>query len=106
MIKRDNPFPLAVAASVDDDTLSVDLADGRTIAVPLGWYPRLLHANPVERGNWQLIGGGAGIHWPDVDEDLSIEGLLHGRPSAESQSSLRRWLEARSLSGGEPAPEA
>jgi len=65
----------------DEDTLSVDLIDGRTITVPLAWYPRLLHATPEQRGNWQVGGGGYGIHWPDIDEDLSTEGLLQGAPA-------------------------
>jgi len=64
-----------------EDTLSVDLVDGRTITVPLAWYPRLLHATPEQRTNWRIAGGGFGIHWPDVDEDLSTEGLLHGAPA-------------------------
>jgi hypothetical protein len=64
-----------------EDTLSVDLVDGRTIVVPLAWYPRLLHATPEQRENWQVCGGGYGIHWPDLDEDLSTEGLLRGAPA-------------------------
>ena len=64
-----------------EDTLSVDLNDGRTITVPLAWYPRLLHATPDQRQNWQISGGGFGIHWPDIDEDLSTEGLLRGAPA-------------------------
>jgi len=64
-----------------EDTLSVDLVDGRTITVPLAWYPRLLHATPEQRQNWQISGGGFGIHWPDIDEDLSTEGLLRGAPA-------------------------
>jgi hypothetical protein len=64
-----------------EDTLSVDLIDGRTIVVPLAWYPRLLHATPEQRANWQVCGGGYGIHWPDIDEDLSTEGLLRGAPA-------------------------
>jgi hypothetical protein len=64
-----------------DDTLSVDLADGRTITVPLVWYPRLLQATPAQRENWEIVGAGYGIHWPDVDEDLSAEGLLRGAPA-------------------------
>ena len=64
-----------------EDTLSVDLVDGRTITVPLTWYPRLLHAAPEQRANWQVCGGGYGIHWPDMDEDLSTEGLLRGAPA-------------------------
>ena len=78
-----------------EHTLSVDLMDGRTFSVPLAWYPRLLHGTPQERQNWKVSGGGAGIHWPDLDEDLSTGGLLAGQPSGESQSSLKRWLEQR-----------
>jgi hypothetical protein len=66
---------------VTDDTLSVDLLDGRTITVPLAWYPRLLHGTPEQRSNWVRCGGGYGIHWPDLDEDLSTEGLLRGAPA-------------------------
>jgi len=65
----------------DEDTFSVDLVDGRTITVPYAWYPRLLHATPEQRANWQVSGAGYGIHWPDIDEDLSTEGLLRGAPS-------------------------
>ena len=72
---------------VGEDTLSVDLMDGRTITVPLAWYPRLLHATPEERNSWRVAGGGFGIHWPDLDEDLSTEGLLRGAPSPRSRSS-------------------
>jgi hypothetical protein len=64
-----------------EDTLSVDLVDGRTITVPLVWYPRLLHATPEQRANWKIAGAGFGIHWPDIDEDLSTEGLLRGAPA-------------------------
>jgi hypothetical protein len=81
---------------VTDDTLTVDLTDGRTIAVPLVWYPRLLHGTQAERGNWRFIGDKEGIHWPDLDEDISVENLLSGKPSGESQSSFKRWLESRS----------
>lgn len=66
---------------VSEDSLSVDLADGRTISVPLAWYPRLLNATQEQRENWQIAGGGFGIHWPDVDEDLSLEGILRGAPA-------------------------
>ena len=69
-----------------DDDLSVDLADGRTITVPLAWFPRLLHATTEQRDNWRIAGGGYGIHWPDVDEDLSSEGLLRGAPAPQSHS--------------------
>ncbi len=79
--------------AVTDDALIVDLLDGRTILVPLAWYPRLLHATPAERNNWRLIGEQEGLHWPDLDEDISFENLTLGKPSGESQSSLKRWLE-------------
>ena len=82
-------------ASVTEDSLTVELVDGRTLSVPLAWYPRLLHGTPPERNHWQLIGDGEGIHWPDLDEDLSVEGLLFGRPSGESQRSFQRWLAVR-----------
>ncbi|HYH86674.1 MAG TPA: DUF2442 domain-containing protein [Pyrinomonadaceae bacterium] len=81
--------------SVTDDTLAVDLSDGRTISVPLAWFPRLLHGTPEERNNWRFIGDKEGIHWPDLDEDISVENLLAGKPSGESQSSFKRWLEKR-----------
>jgi hypothetical protein len=87
--------PLAQSVTVDDDALTVDLADGRTITVPITWYPRLYHATAAERANWRFIGDGAGIRWPDLDEDISVENLLAGRPSNESQSSLARWLAQR-----------
>ncbi len=82
----------ALKVNITDDTLTVDLADGRTLSVPLTWYPRLLHGTPKERQNWGLIGDGVGIHWPDLDEDISIEGLLLGKQSGESQKSLQRWM--------------
>ncbi len=75
---------------LDDDTLRVDLADGRTITVPLGWYPRLLDAAPAQRGNWQRCGGGFGIHWPDIDEDLSTQGLLEGAPAPRRRQATKR----------------
>lgn len=85
----------AQSVAVTDDTLTVDLADGRTISLPLAWYPRLAHATRQERDNWRLIGQGQGIHWPDLDEDLSVESLLAGRKSAESPQSFARWLQAK-----------
>ena len=85
----------AQKVSVNADTLAVELGDGRTISVPLAWFPRLLHGTPEERSNWRFIGGGEGIHWPDLDEDISVENLLAGKPSGESQSSFKRWLEKR-----------
>lgn len=91
--------PAAQSVKITDDSLSVDLSDGRTIAVPLAWFPRLLHATKEERNNWRLIGKGHGIHWEAIDEDISVEGLLAGRPSGESQLSFNRWLEERRLRG-------
>ncbi len=87
-----------VKASVTDDTLSVDLEDGRTIAIPIGWYPRLAHGTPAERANLQISGAGYGIHWPDLDEDIGVEGLLLGKKSAESPASFERWLQRRKQS--------
>jgi hypothetical protein len=86
---------LALSVKVTDDALSADLADGRTITVPLSWFPRLAHGTLAKRANWRLIAGGAGVHWPDLDEDISVESLLAGRRSGESQESLRRWLQQR-----------
>lgn len=90
----------AQRVTVTDDALIVDLTDGRTISVPLAWYPRLWHGTPGERNNWRLIGRGEGIHWPALDEDISVENLLLGRPSGESQPSLKRWLEERQTGRG------
>ena len=91
----DIAIPMAIGVMLTDDTLRVDLADGRTISVPLAWYPRLVHANPAERANWELIGRGQGIHWPDVEEDISVKSLIAGRPSFEKADSLSRWLAGR-----------
>ncbi|MFA7239295.1 MAG: DUF2442 domain-containing protein [Sulfuricellaceae bacterium] len=87
--------PNAESVILTDDTLCIDLADGRTISVPLAWYPRLQYATSEERNRWRLIGKGYGIHWEEIDEDISIEGLLLGRPSRESQASLQKWLDKR-----------
>ena len=81
--------------NVTDDALIVDLSDGRTVSVPLAWFPRLLHGTLKERKHWRLIGDGEGIHWPDLDEDISVENLILGKPSGESQKSFKKWLEAR-----------
>jgi hypothetical protein len=81
--------------TVTDEALVVDLNDGRTISIPLAWYPRLLHGTHEERNNRRLIGDKEGINWPELDEDVSVEGLLAGRPSGESQASFKRWLEKR-----------
>jgi hypothetical protein len=86
---------MAQQIAVTEDTLTADLVDGRTISVPLGWYPRLLHGTPEERNHWRLIGGGEGIHWPDLDEGIGVENLPAGKLSGESQRSLKRWLEER-----------
>lgn len=88
-------IPYAVDVNSTEDTLTVDLSDGRTISVPLGWYPRLELASPKERANWRLIGKGQGIHWEDIDEDISVEGLLGGKPSGESQTAFKKWLHER-----------
>ena len=80
---------------VTDEALIVDLSDGRTVSVPLAWFPRLLHGTPEERNKWRLIGEGEGIHWPALDEDISVENLILGKPSGESQKSFKKWLEAR-----------
>jgi len=89
-------IPVAMNVTLTEAALSVDLSDGRTITVPLSWYPRLDHATPAERTKWELIGDGHGIHWPDIDEDISVQGLIAGKPSNESQASLRRWIDSRS----------
>lgn len=89
----------AVRVDVTDAVLTADLVDGRTVSVPLVWYPRLAHGTPDERRNWRLIGRGEGIHWPDLDEDISVANLLAGKPSGESQRSFKRWLELRRNSG-------
>ena len=96
-----SPLPIEVGearaqhVSVTEDTLIVNLVDGRTISVPVTWYPRLAHGSQAERANWRFIGEGEGIHWADLDEDISVEGLLAGRRSGETQASLRRWFETR-----------
>ena len=87
--------PIASQVNVTDDKLIVDLADGRSISIPLVWYPRLMHACPSERQNWQLLGDGYAIEWTDIDEHIGIEGLLAGRRSGESQKSFERWLSTR-----------
>ena len=88
-------IPPAESVRVTTDTLSVELADGRTISVPLAWFPRLSHATRQERNRWRLIGRGRGIHWDDLDEDVSVENLIAGRPSGESQRSFKKWLASR-----------
>lgn len=84
-----------VHVTVTDDTLAADLEDGRSIAVPIGWYPRLSYATTAERDHFEISGAGYGIHWPDLDEDIGVEGMLLGKKSGESAASLARWLEER-----------
>jgi hypothetical protein len=88
-------IPIVRHVVITDGLISVNLADGRTISAPLASYPRLLHGTPEERNNWRLIGNAEGIHWPDLDEDISIDNLLLGRPSGESQASFAEWLKKR-----------
>jgi hypothetical protein len=88
-------IPKAQQVVVTEDTLTVDLSDGRTISVPLAWYPRLLHGTLKERNNWRFIGDNEGMHWPELDEDISVKNIILGQPSAESQKSFQRWLEER-----------
>jgi hypothetical protein len=97
--------PEATRVDVTDADLSVQLTDGRTVSVPLKWYPRLAHGTADERARWRLIGRGEGIHWPDLDEDISIAGLLAGKRSGESQRSFERWLERR-RGAADPDPRA
>lgn len=94
-VKGVRMVPKVMGVTVTDDTLSVDLMDGRTIAVPLVWFPRLAYGTEAERANFQIAGAGYGIHWPDLDEDIGVEGLLLGKQSLESESSFARWLAQR-----------
>ena len=88
-------IPTIQQVTLTDDTLSADLSDGRTISVPLAWYPRLLHGSIEERNDYRFIAGGSGIHWNQLDEDISIKNLILGQPSGESQKSFKRWLNDR-----------
>ena len=88
-----------INVTIGDDTFAVDLEDGRTIAVPIGWFPRLAYGTPAERANFQISGAGYGIHWLDLDEDIGIEGLILGKKSTESQASFERWLQRRRSKG-------
>lgn len=88
-------MPAVTQVMINDEKLIVALADGRSIVVPLSWYPRMQHATPKERENWQLLGDGYAIEWPDLDQHIGIEGLLAGRRSGESQKSFQRWLASR-----------
>lgn len=85
----------ADSVEVKDETLVVNLHGGRSVSVPLAWYPRLWYGTPDERARFEIIGDGMYIHWPDLDEDLSVAGILAGRRSGESQQSFKRWLNNR-----------
>ena len=87
--------PKIQGITITEDTLSADLSDGRTISVPLAWYPRLMNASVEERHNWHFIANNEGIHWTQLDEDIRIKNLILGQPSGESQKSLQQWLNAR-----------
>lgn len=86
---------VAESVAVTAEELTVRLADGRSVSAPLVWYPRLLNGTSAERKKWRLIGDGEGIHWPALDEDISVENILAGKPSGESQKSFKRWLAGR-----------
>ena len=88
-------IPLIQKVTITDEALSVDLSDGRTISVPLAWYPRLLNGSILERNDYRLIADGSGIHWHQLDEDISLKNLILGQPSGESQTSFQRWLKNR-----------
>ena len=88
-------LPRVINVMATDDTLSVDFEDGRTVSVPIGWYPRLAHGTPTERANFEISSAGYGIYWPDLDEDIGVEGLLLGKKSTESPTSFERWLQRR-----------
>ena len=94
--------PAIQSVSVSDDTLMVELTDERGVFVPLAWFPRLLAGTQAERDMWRLIGTGSGIHWDELDEDISVAGLLAGRASGESQRSLQNWLTHRAAASPQP----
>ena len=87
--------PRGKSVKVNDDEVVIDLVDGRTITVPLAWYPRLWHGSPQERNHFEIFADGAYIHWPDLDEDLTVAGMLAGQRSGESPQSLKKWLDSR-----------
>jgi hypothetical protein len=94
----------ARAVSLTADELTLDLVDGRTISVPLAWYPRLWNGSPEERAHVEILADGAYLHWPDLDEDVSVEGIVEGRRSGESSSSLKGWLAARASRASRVSP--
>jgi hypothetical protein len=95
-------IPAIRSVTVTRSTLTFEVEDGRSVSVPLEWYPRLRAGSVKERANWVLIGAGYGVHWPDLDEDISIEALLAGRRSLESERSFLKWLEQRPKRRGTP----
>lgn len=99
----DIPEARAQSVSVNVEALSVDLVDGRTVIVPLVWFPRLWHGSQAERNNFEIFGDGAYLHWPDLDEDLTVAGLLEGKRSGESSASLKKWLSSRKPAGKKQA---
>jgi Protein of unknown function (DUF2442) len=101
----DNTVARAQDVTVTEEALTVELSDGRSISAPLAWFPRLMHGTPEERSNWRLIGQGVGVHWSALDEDVSVENLLAGRASGESQRSFKHWLTQR-VPKTEMEPEA
>jgi hypothetical protein len=96
----DVTLPLAVAVEAGERSLTFALSDGRTISIPLSWYPRLAEATLSELNHWRLIGKGEGVHWPDLDEDISVEAIVRGKPSGEAPASLQRWRSTRGSSHG------
>jgi hypothetical protein len=100
------PIVVSVSFTNRNTRLAVEIDDGRTILAPLSWYPRLQYGTPKERKYWRLVGGGGGIHWPDLDEDVSVENLLSGKRSQESPSSLQRWLDERAATPRRSTPLA
>ena len=92
--------PRIMTVSIDDEQLTLSLEDGRVVSVPLSWYPRLCYGSPQERQHFQINGAGFGIHWPDLDEDIGVEGILLGKKSMESQASFQQWMEKRKRSNG------
>lgn len=99
--------PVVVHLEVTGEALNVSLSDGRFVSVPISWYPRLSHALPKHREVWELVGGGHGIHWPELDEDISVENILFGQPSGEGAQSFARWkqwYQQKSSEGLSPTP--
>lgn len=92
--------PRIMTVSIDDEQLTLSLEDGRVVSVPLSWYPRLCYGSPEEQQHFQISGAGFGIHWPDLDEDIGVEGILLGKKSMESQVSFQQWMEKRKRSNG------